>query len=69
MGSAQRSDKSTGAPVTSGIPRADLHGFFLPRRSTMRCIAERLLPEGHGRTYLQLEIINEKIDFPPAKKR
>eukprot|EP00966_Prymnesium_polylepis_P292084 6745471-Prymnesium_polylepis.1 len=35
----------------------------------MRCIAERLLPEGHERTYLQREIINEKPECPPAKKR
>jgi len=35
---------------------------------TLRCIAERLLPEGHKRTYLQREIVNEEIVIPPATK-
>jgi hypothetical protein len=34
----------------------------------MRCIAERLLPEGHERTYLQREITNEQLVWPPATK-
>jgi len=36
---------------------------------TLRCIADRLLPEGHQRTYLRREIINEKIVCPPPTKR
>jgi hypothetical protein len=35
----------------------------------MRCIAERLLPEGHERTYLQREMVHEKIICVPATKR
>ena len=41
----------------------------LPRRSTLRCIAERLLPEGHQRTYLPKEIANEKVAWQPPTKR
>ena len=41
----------------------------LPRHSTLRCIAERLLPEGHERTSLQREMVNEKVVCPPAAKR
>jgi hypothetical protein len=37
--------------------------------STLRCIAERLLPEGHRGTYLQREMVNEKVVCPPATKR
>eukprot|EP00966_Prymnesium_polylepis_P079438 1841373-Prymnesium_polylepis.1 len=40
----------------------------VPRRSTLRCIAERLLPGGHERTYLQRELVNEKMFFQPATK-
>jgi len=35
---------------------------------TLRCIAERLLPDGHGRTYLQREIVHEKIVLQPPTK-
>ena len=41
---------------------------FSPR-STLRCIAERLLPTSHEQTYLQKEIVNEKIGWPPATER
>ena len=34
----------------------------------MRCIAERLLPKGHGRTSLQREIVSEKVLCQPASK-
>eukprot|EP00966_Prymnesium_polylepis_P129950 3004960-Prymnesium_polylepis.4 len=40
----------------------------MPHGSTMRCIAERLLPAGHERAYLQKEIVNEKIVWPPPTK-
>jgi len=35
---------------------------------TLRCIAERLLPKGHEPTYLQKEVINEKVVWQPATK-
>ena len=48
-------------------PAAELNG--VPRRSTLRCIADRLLPDGHEQTYLQREIINEKAVFQPPTMR
>eukprot|EP00966_Prymnesium_polylepis_P144321 3332431-Prymnesium_polylepis.1 len=41
----------------------------LQHRSTLRCIAERLLPDGHEPTYLQKEVANEKTVCQPATKR
>ena len=46
---------------------ADPNG--MSRRRTLRCIAERLLPQGHEQTYLQKELVKEKaLVFPAATK-
>ena len=53
--------------VASLCPSADLQRM-LTFCSTLRCIAERLLPEVHERTHLQREIVNEKIVFPRLRR-